>query len=393
MATTAEQMRAHRGPALLTGGFRPFFLFGAIWAAIAVALWLPLFEGHFTLPSAFSGLDWHVHELLYGYLAAAVAGFLLTAIPNWTGRLPVVGRPLALLVALWGAGRVAVLVSEPIGAWTGAVIDTAFLAALTGVTAREVWAGKNWRNLRVVGLVGLFTVGNVVFHIEAIVLGTAAWGTRIGIATAVTLVSLIGGRIVPSFTMNWLRPRGEGAMPVPFARFDGVVIAVSSAALALWVVRPEGRITGAALVVAGLLQAARLYRWVGWRTTGETLVLVLHVAYLFVPVGFFLVGGVQLGVVPMLPSAALHAWTIGALAMMTLAVMTRASLGHTGRRLTATPAIRVIYLGALVATLARIAMGLGWAEFVFLHVALTGWLVAFAGFAVVYFPILARPRS
>jgi len=393
MATTAEQMRAHRGPALLTGGFRPFFLFGAIWAAIAVALWLPLFEGHFTLPSAFSGLDWHVHELLYGYLAAAVAGFLLTAIPNWTGRLPVVGRPLALLVALWGAGRVAVLVSEPIGAWTGAVIDTAFLAALTGVTAREVWAGKNWRNLRVVGLVGLFTVGNVVFHIEAIVLGTAAWGTRIGIATAVTLVSLIGGRIVPSFTMNWLRPRGEGAMPVPFARFDGVVIAVSSAALALWVVRPEGRITGAALVVAGLLQAARLYRWVGWRTTGETLVLVLHVAYLFVPVGFFLVGGVQLGVVPMLPSAALHAWTIGALAMMTLAVMTRASLGHTGRRLTATPAIRVIYLGALVATLARIAMGLGWAEFVFLHVALTGWLVAFAGFAVVYFPILARPRA
>lgn len=393
MATTAEQMRAHRGPALLTGGFRPFFLFGAIWAAIAVALWLPLFEGHFTLPSAFSGLDWHVHELLYGYLAAAVAGFLLTAIPNWTGRLPVVGRPLALLVALWGAGRVAVLVSEPIGAWTGAVIDTAFLAALTGVTAREVWAGKNWRNLRVVGLVGLFTVGNVVFHIEAIVLGTATWGTRIGIATAVTLVSLIGGRIVPSFTMNWLRPRGEGAMPVPFARFDGVVIAVSSAALALWVVRPEGRITGAALVVAGLLQAARLYRWVGWRTTGETLVLVLHVAYLFVPVGFFLVGGVQLGVVPILPSAALHAWTIGALAMMTLAVMTRASLGHTGRRLTATPALRVIYLGALVATLARIAMGLGWAEFVFLHVALTGWLVAFAGFAVVYFPILARPRA
>lgn len=393
MATTAEQMRAHRGPTLLTGGFRPFFLFGAIWAAIAVALWLPLFEGHFALPSAFSGLDWHVHELLYGYLAAAVAGFLLTAIPNWTGRLPVVGRPLAWLVALWGAGRVAVLVSEPIGAWTGAVIDTAFLAALTGVTAREVWAGKNWRNLRVVGLVALFTVGNVVFHIEAIVLGTAAWGTRIGIATAVTLVSLIGGRIVPSFTMNWLRPRGEGAMPVPFARFDGVVIAVSSAALALWVVRPEGRITGAVLIVAGLLQAARLYRWVGWRTTGETLVLVLHVAYLFVPVGFFLVGGVQLGVVPILPSAALHAWTIGALAMMTLAVMTRASLGHTGRRLTATPAIRVIYLGALVATLARIAMGMGWAEFVFLHVALVGWLVAFAGFAVVYFPILARPRA
>jgi uncharacterized protein involved in response to NO len=393
MATTAEQMRAHRGPALLTGGFRPFFLFGAIWAAIAVALWLPLFEGHFTLPTAFSSLDWHVHELLYGYLAAAVAGFLLTAIPNWTGRLPVVGRRLGLLVALWGLGRVAVFVSAVIGAWVGAVLDAAFLAALTGLTAREVWTGANWRNLRVVGLVAVLAVGNVVFHVETIVNGTAAYGTRIGIAGAVVLIALIGGRIVPSFTMNWLRPRGPGAMPVPFARFDAVVIGVSSLALAVWVVRPQGVITGAALIVAGLFQAARLYRWVGWRAHGEKLVLVLHVAYLFVPVGFLLLGAIEVGVVPLLPSAALHAWTIGAVGMMTLAVMTRASLGHTGQPLHATRAIQVIYAGAFVATLARIAMGMGKAEFVFLHVAAVGWLVAFDGFAIVYFPILTRPRG
>jgi uncharacterized protein involved in response to NO len=393
MATTAEQMRAHRGPAILTGGFRPFFLFGAIWAAIAVVLWMPLFEGHFALPSAFSPLDWHVHELLYGYLAAAIAGFLMTAIPNWTGRLPVVGRRLGLLVALWGAGRVAVLISGVIGAWPGAVIDSAFLVALTAVTGREVWAGRNWRNLRVVGLVALSALGNVVFHLETIFSGTAAYGTRIGIAATVTLVTLIGGRIVPSFTMNWLRPRGPGAMPVPFARFDGVAIAVSSLALAAWVVRPDGALTGGGLIVAGLFQAARLWRWVGWRTAGEKLVLVLHVAYLFVPVGFLLVGAVDLGVVPLMPSAALHAWTIGALATMTLAVMTRASLGHTGRPLHATRAIQVIYLGAVVATVARIAMGMGRAEFVLLHVAMVGWLVAFAGFAIVYFPILTRPRD
>ena len=393
MATTAEQMRAHRGPALLTGGFRPFFLFGAIWAAIAVVLWLPLFEGHFALPTAFSALDWHVHELLYGYLAAAVAGFLLTAIPNWTGRLPVVGRRLGVLVALWGLGRVAVFVSGLIGAWVGAAIDAAFLVALTGLTAREVWTGKNWRNLRVVGLVAVLAVGNVVFHVEAIVLGSAAYGTRIGIAGAVVLIALIGGRIVPSFTLNWLRPRGPGAMPVPFARFDAVVIAVSSLALALWVVRPQGAITGAGLIVAGLFQAARLYRWVGWRAHAEKLVLVLHVAYLFVPVGFLLLGAIEIGVVPLLSSAALHAWTIGAVGMMTLAVMTRASLGHTGRALHATPAIQVIYVGAFAATLARIAMGIGKAEFVFLHLAAVGWLVAFAGFAIVYLPILARPRG
>lgn len=393
MATTAEQMRAHRGPALLTGGFRPFFLFGSIWAAIAVLLWLPMFEGHFSLPSAFSAVDWHVHELLYGYLAAAVAGFLLTAIPNWTGRLPVVGRPLGRLVAAWALGRVAVFVSGLIGAGLGAVLDSVFLVALTVLTAREVWTGKTWRNLRVVGLVALMAIGNVVFHVEAILVGTAAWGTRIGIAAAVVLIALIGGRIVPSFTLNWLRPRGPGALPVPFARFDAVVIGVSSAALALWVVRPSGAATGAVLVVAGLFQAARLWRWVGWRTTGEMLVLVLHVAYLFVPVGFLLLGGVELGVLPLAPSAALHAWTVGAIGMMTLAVMTRASLGHTGRPLTATRAIRVIYAGALVAVVARIAMGVGTAEFVFLHLAAVGWLVAFAGFAIVYFPILTRPRS
>ena len=393
MATTAEQMRAHRGPAILTGGFRPFFLFGAIWAAIAVALWLPIFEGHFTLPTALSPIDWHVHELLYGYLAAAVAGFLLTAIPNWTGRLPVVGRRLGWLVALWGLGRVAMLISGLVGAWVGAVLDAAFLLSLTAVTAREVWTGENWRNLRVVGLVALMAIGNVVFHVEAILVGTAAYGTRIGIAAAVVLIALIGGRIVPSFTMNWLRPRGPGAMPVPFARFDAVVIGVSSAALALWVVRPSGPITGAVLVVAGLFQAARLQRWVGWRTAGEKLVLVLHVAYLFVPLGFLLLGGVELGALPILPSAALHAWTVGAIGLMTLAVMTRASLGHTGRPLHATRAIQAIYAGGVVAVAARIAMGLGTAEFVFLHLAVVGWLVAFAGFAIVYFPILARPRA
>ena len=224
MATTAEQMRAHRGPAILTGGFRPFFLFGAIWAALAVLLWMPQYEGHFLLPTAMSALDWHVHELLYGYLAAAVAGFLLTAIPNWTGRLPVVGRRLGVLVGLWAAGRVAMLVSGLLGGSVAAAIDAAFLVALTAVTAREVWTGKNWRNLRVVGLVALLAIGNVVFHVETLVSGTAAYGSRIGIAGAVVLIALIGGRIVPSFTLNWLRPRGPGAMPVPFARFDGVVM-------------------------------------------------------------------------------------------------------------------------------------------------------------------------
>ena len=392
MATSAEQMRAHRGPALFSAGFRPFFLFGAVWAALSVLLWLPMWEGHFTLPSRFSPLDWHVHETLYGYLPAAAAGFLLTAIPNWTGRLPVVGRPLALLFTLWVAGRLAIPVSGIIGGWTAAIVDAGFLLALLGLTFREVWSGRNWRNLRVVATVALLALGNVAFHVEALTLGTAAWGTRIGLAGAVILVNLIGGRIVPSFTINWLRSRAPGRTPVPFGRGDQVVSGITLAALTLWVILPEGRATGAGLLVAGVAQAWRLSRWAGWRTWGEKLVLVLHLGYLGVPLGFLLLGASLTGLLPILPSAALHAWTVGAVGLMTLAVMTRASLGHTGRPLHATTPIALTYLACVIAMLARIVVGFGAAEMVLLHVALLGWIAAFLGFAIIYRPILTAPR-
>ncbi len=392
MATTAEQLRAHRGPALLQGGFRPFFLFGALWAGLTVLMWLPMWEGEITLPSRFSALDWHVHETLYGYLPAAVAGFLLTAIPNWTGRLPVVGRPLAILFALWLIGRPAIAFSGPIGAIPAAVLDLAFLAALTASTGREVIAGKNWRNLKTVGVVGLLFLGNLVFHVECATRGSAQWGTRIGLAAAVLLVNLIGGRIVPSFTINWLRPRGPGRQPIPFGRADQIVTAITAAALAVWVALPEGRPTAAALILAGLAQGWRLSRWAGWRTWDEKLVLVLHLGYLGVPLGFLALGGALAGLLAITPSAALHAWTIGAVGLTTLAVMTRASLGHTGRPLHATGPIALVYAAAFVAMLARLAAGFGVAEFALLHVALLGWLAAFFGFAWIYRPILTTPR-
>ena len=391
MATTAEQLRAHRGPALLTGGFRPFFLFGAAWAALAVALWLPLWLGEIALPTAFAPLGWHVHELVYGYGPAAIAGFLLTAIPNWTGRLPVVGRPLAILVALWAIGRLAVLLSGLIGAVPAAILDELYLLALTFVAAREVRAGKNWRNAKTVALVALLALGNAVFHVESLAGGGHAWGMRIGVATTVGLVILIGGRIVPSFTINWLRTRPPGRAAAPFARFDQVVAGVTGAALALWVVWPQGPITAGLLLVAGLADAVRLARWAGWRTWDEKLVLVLHVGRLFVPVGFLMLAAHLFGA-PFPASAALHAWTVGAIGITTLAVMTRASLGHTGRPLHATRAISGLYLAALIATLARVAMGFGLAEAILLHVAVLGWIVAFAGFVWIYRPILTEPR-
>ena len=391
MARTAEGLRAHRGPALFAGGFRPFFLAGAAWAVVAMILWLPTFEGEITLPIALGPVDWHVHELLFGWVGAAVAGFLLTAVPNWTGRLPVVGRPLAALVALWLAGRVAILASGLLGGLAAAIVDLAFPLAFAALAGREVIAGRNWRNLKILALVCLFALADAVFLYEALARGGADLGLRLGIAVVLMLVVVVGGRIVPSFTANWLRPRGPGAMPAPFAPFDQIESIVVGAALALWVVLPETRIAAAALLVAGLAEAARLARWAGWRTWAEKLVFVLHLSRLFVPVGFLLLAANQFGL-PVPRSAALHAWTIGAFGLTILAVSTRASLGHTGRPLHATRPIAVLYAAAFVAVLARVAMGLGVAPFVSLHVAALGWILAFGGFVWIYGPILTRPR-
>ena len=219
MATTAQRMRTHNGPAILSYGFRPFFLLGAIWAASSVALWLPMLGGAITLPTAFSPLEWHVHELVYGYVPAIVAGFLLTAVPNWTGRLPVTGGPLLALVATWVAGRLAILASARIGAPLAALVDLLFLGCLAGVIAREIVAGRNVRNVKVLALVALLAVGNAVFHWEAMTHASGGYGMRVGIGVIVLLITLIGGRIIPSFTRNWLVRQPPGWLPAPFGTF------------------------------------------------------------------------------------------------------------------------------------------------------------------------------
>src|SRR5215471_7992655 len=168
MPAALARRRLYAGPALFSYGFRPFFLGGAVWAACGILLWLPQYEGEVALATAFGPIDWHIHEMLYGYLGAVVAGFLLTAVPNWTGRLPINGAPLAALAGLWLAGRIAVLFSAAIGPLVAAAVDVAFLAVLAAALLREIIAGKNWRNLRVVGVLAAFIAGNIVFHAEAI---------------------------------------------------------------------------------------------------------------------------------------------------------------------------------------------------------------------------------
>jgi uncharacterized protein involved in response to NO len=385
-----QRRREYAGPALFAYGFRPFFLAAGCWASIGILLWVRQYFGEIAVTTAFGPLDWHVHEMLYGYVAATIAGFLLTAIPNWTGRLPVSGWPLAGLAAIWLCGRVAILMSATIGGLAAAVIDVSFLAALAVIAAREIIAGKNWRNLRVLIVLGVLIAGNVVFHAEVLVTGNANYGKRIGIAAVIMLISLIGGRIVPSFTNNWLTRNNPGRLPASFTRFDAVTIAVSATALLGWIGAPSHPVPAALLLLAGVLQAARLARWAGDRTVTDRLVLVLHVGYAFVPIGFMLIGASAfLAEVP--ASAGIHAWTAGAIGLMTLAVMTRATLGHTGQKLQAGPVTQAIYAVILVSALARIAAAFT-GEPMLMHAAALAWVLGFAGFVVAYGPLLALRR-
>jgi uncharacterized protein involved in response to NO len=227
--------------------------------------------------------------------------------------------------------------------------------------------------------------------VELLRSGAGNYGVRIGIAAVIVLITLVGGRIVPSFTRNWLVRMNPGRVPTPFSRFDAVAIVAGAIALVLWVALPSDPAVGVGLMMAGALHVVRLARWAGDRTMSDRLVLVLHVAYAFVPVGFLLLGAALLWPRAIAASAGIHAWMAGAVGLMTLAVMTRATLGHTGRPLAASPATQIIYLCALVAALARIAAALGgWTDL--LHVAGLAWIAAFGGFVVIYGPLLvARP--
>ncbi|WP_193175279.1 NnrS family protein [Oricola nitratireducens] len=393
MITSAEKMRAWTGAAILSFGFRPFFLVGAVWAALAMVIWVCLLAGKDLLPTGFDPVSWHAHEMLFGYLGAVIVGFLLTAVPNWTGGLPVVGWPLAGLVGLWIAGRVAMGVSAYLPSLPVALADLALPLALSAFLAREIIAGRNWKNMPVLALLAGWTIANALFHLEEARGGYPAQGIglRIGLATAVMLISLIGGRIVPSFTRNWLAQRKAVRLPVPFGKADGAVLGLTGLTLTLWVIGPDRPVTAVACGLAGLAHLWRLARWQGVQTGAEALVWVLHAGYVFVPLGFLAIAAGQLA--PEMGPAAQHVWMAGAVGLMTLAVMTRASLGHAGRALHATKAITAVYLAVIVSVLARLLAGLMPGESWPLQLAAGAWIAAFGGFAVIYWPILSRPRN
>lgn len=293
--TTAERMRAWRGPAILTYGFRPFFFGAALWAALPMVLWVPMLSGRVSLPTAFDPVSWHAQEFLFGNLGAVVAGFLLTAVPNWTGRLPLVGWPLGGPAVLWLLGRLAVALSLALPPLFVALADLVFPLVLGAVILHEIVAGKNWRNLIVLAMLAVFALANAVFHLEAARGDYAAqgYGLRLGLGAGIMMIAVICVRIVPSFTVNWLAKRGPGCLPVPpMQTFDKLSLLALLDALLAWVAAPHQAASGLALLLAGLLHLVRLARWSGDRTLAEPLVMVLHIAYAFLPLRPHIFGAV-----------------------------------------------------------------------------------------------------
>lgn len=379
------------GLVLFSYGFRPFFLASALWAIASIDLWAASLRFGIPVATEYGTLFWHAHEMIFGFAPAILAGFLLTAIPNWTGRLPIAGRPLAILFAVWCAGRIAMLMSSWIGVVPAVTVDSLFLPAMLVLCAREVVAGKKWKDLKVIAGLVVLSIANALFHVQAIAGQNPELPIRLGLGAYVLLVTIVGGRILPSFTRNWLNQFGRTEFPVPYNHYDAASIIMGAVALAAWAVAPEALITGLCAAIAAAMNGVRLYRWRGWNVWPEPILFVLHGAYLFVPLGF---AAVALGTLGMPQLAVLHVFAIGAISLMMLAVMTRATRGHTGRKVKSSRLTNYSYV-----ILAAVALLRPTAELIpsfsseILMASAIGWTVAFCMFAHEHAPFLCRERK
>jgi uncharacterized protein involved in response to NO len=373
---------------LLSYGLRPSFIAGAMWAGLASPIWLPVVFGAVQITTAFTPVDWLLHEGLYGYLAAIITGFLLTVIPSWTGRPPLEGRLLAVLVLIWLAGRLAIAISATIGPVLAGGIDSLFLLLAVVVAGRAVIGACTWKSFPPIGLLIALFAGNVIFHIGAYGGGSSELGKRIGIAAAIMLVTLIGARVIPSLTHD---KQAEDTPQRPAVRsrsLETAVSAVSGVALTMWIVLPDLPVTGALMVVAGAIHAVRLARWLCDRTVQSTLTLIQQIAYGFVPLGFLLLGRAGLFAPDEPVSADIRAWMVAATGIMTLAIVTRAGLDNTSHAPSARLMAGVIYTAVAIAVVARLSAG--WSP-ALLPIGGAAWVVAFAVFAIGCGPLLANP--
>ena len=376
-------------------GFRPFFLGVGVYGFLVVAAWAAMWRGALPTPAWIAPAWWHGHEMLFGLVAGAIAGFLLTAAPVWTGRPALCGRPLMALFGLWVLGRLAMLAAGSLPAGLVAAIDLAFLPGVALVLVRTVWRTRQRRNYGVVVLVGLLALANAAVHAQAlgIASGSAPLALRFAVDVVVVLIVVIGGRITPSFTTNALLRRGVAAQASSRPWLDRLAVSAVALLVGVDLVAPRGAASGLLAAAAGLAVAARMVGWQTLRTWRDPLVWSLHAGMAWVVMGLLLVAAGDLGrSVP--ATAGVHALTAGAMGSMILAVMTRVGLGHTGRPLVLPTGALGSYVLVHAGAAARVGAGLlpGPVQAPLLLIGGLLWAAAFGLFAILYGSILTRPR-
>ena len=379
---------------VLAYGFRPFFLLAGLYGWAAMIAWLLVYLGTLPAPESFAPALLHAHEMLFGFAAATIAGFFLTAVPGWTGGAPVAGARLLALVLLWAAGRTAMWAADVVPPWLVAIVDLSFLPALAAAVAPAILRSGAKRNLAFMPVLGLLVAGNALIHFDR--LGVTDYAGSLGATLAVdaiaVLIALVGGRIVPAFTRNALAARGETAPVVTRPPLEGAAIGLTLlVALADAAMLPA--VAGLAALAAAVAHALRMSGWQTRKTLREPILWVLHLGYAWLVVGLA-AKAVALLTGVMAEGTALHVLTVGAVGSMTLGIMTRAGLGHTGRPLKVAPAITAAYLILSFATVVRV-LGPLWLPQFYVAVLVTAglaWCVAFGMYAWTYWPILTQPR-
>ncbi|MCC6965345.1 MAG: NnrS family protein [Nitrospira sp.] len=392
MNDAVERRAAASVTAVFSYGFRPFFLGAACFAGLAVPAWIVMLSLGIGSTGLAAPREWHVHEMLFGFLPAVITGFVLTAVPNWTDRPAIHGRELAGLFGLWLAGRVVMA-----GPWVppvfAAIVDAAYLLVLAGILWREIAGGKSWSHAPIGILLSFYAVANLLFHACELNGVATDLPERLALGLDMTLLAFIGGRVTPNFTREFLVQARRPEKPARFTHPDLAAIGMIASASAVWAIWSQGTVAGGLLILAGVLNLVRLSRWYGWCTWQEPLVFVLHWGYAWLVLALILLGCAALGVG--LPKEdAVHALTTGAVGVMTLGIMTRASLGHTGRTRHADPATVAMYVLVTCGAILRVfGVGIGLPTGLVLGVAAFCWSGAYLLFAMVYGPYLLRPSQ
>lgn len=380
--------------AIAAKGFRPFFLLAAAFAALLVPLWLLVLDGKLAPGRYLDPIYWHAHEMVFGYAVAVIAGFLLTAVGNWTKRETLVGAPLLALAALWVLGRV--LISGPqLGPpWITAVVDLAFLPALAIVIARPLIATRNARNFVMLAIVVALFMANLAVHLDVlgVVDASAGWrrrGCLLGIDVVVLVILVVAGRTFPMFTRNATNVATIGSSPW----LDRLALGAMGGLVVLDAVVPGRTETSIAAGVVAVLALVRTWRWGARHTLRTPLLWILHAGYLWIPLGLGLRAAAA-AMPAVSPQLATHALTVGAIGSLTLGMMARVALGHSGRLLVTSRPISLAFGLVTVAALARVsALVLGMDHYrASLLVAGVAWTAAFTLYVVVYAPILSAPR-